>query len=68
MPMVDAHRHLLIDVRNGEYSLDRVLAEVAEWEKRMLQATEDSRLPAEIDYNAINAWLPGFYQRFWLSR
>lgn len=69
MPMLEHHRETLLKVRQGYYSLDKMLEKIATAEADLALATKRSlRLSERIDYDAINAWLSEFYQRFWENR
>lgn len=66
MPMFGTERGYLLAVRKGLISLRTVMAKLGKAEAELTRvAKETTKLPAEIDYERINAWLPGFYRRFW---
>lgn len=65
MPMYDEQREYLLAVRRGFISLATVSARLGREEAALARAAQVSPLPEHIDYERINAWLPGLYQRFW---
>lgn len=56
---------LLMSVRNGEVSFDRIFALQRGLEKDMQQAYERSKLPERVDENAVNAFVVEQFREFY---
>jgi hypothetical protein len=65
LPMRDADRPRVLDVRNGRASFEDVLAEADGLQRRLESLLEDSPLPAHPDYGAVNAYLADMYRAWW---
>ena len=56
---------LLMSVRNGEMSFDRVFAHQRSLEKDMQVAYERSKLPERVDKDAVNAFVVAQFREFY---
>jgi predicted nucleotidyltransferase len=65
LPMADGPREFLMAVRNGEYTIDDALEEIALWRRRIQEAEFETSLPNEPDYDRINDWLIDIHTRDW---
>lgn len=65
LPMWEYHRDLLLRVRKGEMALDVVLNEARALESKMERLIGKTRLPAEADQTAVDAFLVDAYREVW---
>jgi uncharacterized protein len=68
LPMPDADRRHLLDVRTGGLTKERIIAELDEREQGLIDAIEVSALPDRPDDDAINAWLIDAHREWWAIR
>lgn len=59
---------VLIAIRKGEWSLDKLANEAAKLTERLKASVETSNLPLDIDAQAINQLVAGIYLRNWARR
>jgi len=68
LPMNNANRAFLLNVRSGVYSKEAVTQLLDEtYIPTLKTATENSTLPEKPDYQKINDWLSEVYQDFWFE-
>jgi hypothetical protein len=67
LPMPDAQRQLVKDVRAGEYPMNDVLEMAAELENAIEQALPGSLLPEYPDYEFMSKWLADRYRSAWVE-
>lgn len=65
LPMRDAERTRVLDVRNGRVSFDDVIAEADELQRSLERLLEESPLPEHADHDAVNAFLADAYRAWW---
>lgn len=64
-PMIDVHRELLSDVRNGKWSMNDVLQRAGELERELKDAVSESPLPMEANYALVEDWMVQTYWEAW---
>lgn len=57
------NREHLLDIRNGKFTLDEVLAEIDKLDEQLENSFEKSSLPETCNFNKINNWLIDFNRR-----
>lgn len=67
LPIAEPHRSRLMDVRRGEPTLAQIQQMLDRAEIRLQEALESTRLPAQADRSAIDAFLVSAYQRSWAT-
>ena len=65
LPMAEPDRSRVMAIRNGEVSLEDALAQIDEIEADLHAAVEQSPLPPEPDYEAVNRFLIEAYRERW---
>ena len=65
LPIQDADRKLLLEVRAGKIKLEDVLRKATDFEDTMKKLYDDCPLQAEPDYNKIERWMTRIYFRQW---
>jgi hypothetical protein len=65
LPLPEAQRSRVLDVRTGRASFDDVLAEADELRNRLEALLETSTLPEHPDHDAVNAFLANAYRTRW---
>jgi uncharacterized protein len=65
LPMPQAQRDLVKDIRRGRHTMQEALDMAAGLEARLRALTGESPLREEPDRDAANAWLVGAYERAW---
>jgi len=68
LPMPEADRTWLRELRRGEHSRDEALARAADLEERLAALCESSDLPEEPDRAWADRWLVDAYRRSWDGR
>lgn len=68
LPMSGTELKLIKQVRNGEYSLNNVLALSKDYEADIKSLLDSSPLPKNPDYHAIQNWLLTTYHNAWKDR
>lgn len=68
LPMLDADREFLLDVRHGKYSREWVLAETHRRIDLLKVAIANSPLPEHADRVAISAWMTDLQRAWWEER
>ena len=57
----------LIEIRNGRYTLEQILADFERLKAACVEEQQRSPLPQSVNLSEINKLLAGIYQRFWGS-
>ena len=65
LPMHESERSRVMAIRTGERTFDEAIAEIDEVEQRLAAALERTRLPAEPDRAAVDAFLVDAHRRAW---
>lgn len=65
LPLPEPERSRVMAIRTGERTFDEAIAEIDEVERRLADALERTRLPAEPDGAAVNGFLVDAYRRAW---
>ena len=65
LPMAEPDRSRVMAIRNGEVSLEDALAQIDEIEADLHAGVEQSPLPPEPDYEAVNRFLIEAYRERW---
>lgn len=68
LPMRDADREFLLDVRHGKYSREWVIDETHRRIDLLRTAIGQSRLPEQADRAAISGWMTSFQRAWWLEK
>jgi hypothetical protein len=68
LPMLDQHRAHLRAVRRGEVTLDDVLADIADYERRLTDLKTSARVPDQPDRAWVDAWLIRSHQTYWRAQ
>lgn len=58
-------REMLIHIRQGGWSLDRLIAHANVLFMELKQAVQESKLPDEVDRNAISKFITELYREYW---
>lgn len=65
LPMTPADRQVVVDVRNGVYTLPQVSRMISTWEELLTDAGRTSPLPDEPDTASVEAWMMDQYSSVW---
>ncbi len=65
LPVPEPELTYLRDVRQGKYTLQETLDRAAELEKELLSLQETSRLPEQVDREALDRWVADVHRRHW---
>ena len=65
LPMLEHHRDHLRAVRRGEVDLNRVLADLADSERRLSELKVSADVPDQPDRGWVDDWLIRSHQAFW---
>jgi predicted nucleotidyltransferase len=68
LPMREEERRRVFAVRSGEVEFNDVLTEIGDLEYTLGDLVETSPLPADPDYDAVNAFLVRAYEESWATR
>lgn len=68
LPMPEAQRHLVTEVRTGKYNLNDCVGMVDDLIDRLKGAIEESGLPEHANWEWANRFLVSTYQEEWLRR
>lgn len=68
LPMTPADRQVVVDVRNGVYTLPQVSRMISVWEELLIEAGEHSQLPDEPDTAFVEAWMMDQYSSVWAKQ
>ncbi|QNL30765.1 nucleotidyl transferase [Mycobacterium phage Estes] len=68
LPMHDLHREFLLLMRNGAFSLEYALETLEQRTDILRRAMDESPLPDEPDYDAIDNWLIGMQYHHWKTK
>ena len=67
LPMLEHHRDHLRAVRRGEITLDRVLADLGEYERHLEGLRASAQVPDQPDRAWVDGWLIRSHRTFWSS-
>lgn len=65
LPMPKKERQTVINIRNGQYFLDKIDAMIKDIEKELYEAYIDSKLPEEPDSKKVEDWMLNAYIQAW---
>ena len=65
LPMPEAERKHVLQVRRGMFSMDEVVAESYRLQRRMEEALAISTLPEDADWEGLSSWLTIQYMHWW---
>lgn len=65
LPISEPARSRIMEIRRGEWTEGDVVAEVARVERELESAIEQSTLPEDPDYDAVDAFIVASYRELW---
>ena len=65
LPLAEPVRSRIMEIRRGEWAESRVLGEIEDVERRLVEAVDRSTLPAEPAHDRVNAFLVETYREAW---
>jgi len=68
LPMLPHHREYLLEVRQGVYTKEQVLADLARQVELLHTAMKVTTLPDAPDFALLNQWIPNLYRMHWQER
>lgn len=68
LPMRDADREFLLDVRHGKYTREWVIEDTYKRIGVLQGAIARSSLPEKADIDRISSWMANFQRAWWLER